>query len=206
MCKNKRWRKTQTSLLLQVETFDALSRNFLWVAWNFSVSDLLLMWKVKDSYPLVLLYYLFYLPCWSQSDYLLYILQLRFIFSRRMLFVSKDLCVKWHYNTTFAMNPGMSFNSQRASLLYSSFFYLPCASWYIYTYLLSHWVHQLFVPQALVSWLLLFYIYEWHRRLCVWRIKYSISAIADKGLKKPLFTSARLKKGEVLYLESRTRR
>ncbi|KAI7731255.1 hypothetical protein M8C21_027302 [Ambrosia artemisiifolia] len=33
-------------------------------------------------------------------------------------------------------------------------------------------------------------------------IKYSISAIADKGLKKPLFTSARLKKGEVLYLES----
>lgn len=37
-------------------------------------------------------------------------------------------------------------------------------------------------------------------------IKYSISAIADKGLKKPLFTSARLKKGEVLYLESRSRR
>ncbi|KAL4562573.1 hypothetical protein LXL04_034782 [Taraxacum kok-saghyz] len=37
-------------------------------------------------------------------------------------------------------------------------------------------------------------------------IKYSISAIADKGLKKPLFTSARLKKGQVLYLESRTRR
>ncbi|KAI3676546.1 hypothetical protein L1987_86157 [Smallanthus sonchifolius] len=37
-------------------------------------------------------------------------------------------------------------------------------------------------------------------------IKYSISAIADKGLKKPLFTSARLKKGEVLYLESPTRR
>ncbi|XP_071687929.1 uncharacterized protein [Rutidosis leptorrhynchoides] len=37
-------------------------------------------------------------------------------------------------------------------------------------------------------------------------IKYSISAIADKGLKKPLFTSARLKKGEVLYLESHERR
>ncbi|MFS7988006.1 putative histone deacetylation protein Rxt3 [Helianthus anomalus] len=37
-------------------------------------------------------------------------------------------------------------------------------------------------------------------------IKYSISAIADKGLKKPLFTSARLKKGEVLYLESPTQR
>ncbi|KAL8260294.1 hypothetical protein R6Q59_028247 [Mikania micrantha] len=37
-------------------------------------------------------------------------------------------------------------------------------------------------------------------------IKFSISAIADKGLKKPLFTSARLKKGEVLYLESTTRR
>lgn len=33
-------------------------------------------------------------------------------------------------------------------------------------------------------------------------IKYSISAVADKGLKKPLYTSARLKKGEVLYLES----
>ncbi|KAI3698241.1 hypothetical protein L6452_31354 [Arctium lappa] len=37
-------------------------------------------------------------------------------------------------------------------------------------------------------------------------IKYSISAIADKGLKKPQFTSARLKKGEVVYLESRRRR
>ncbi|XP_076952232.1 uncharacterized protein LOC143625900 [Bidens hawaiensis] len=37
-------------------------------------------------------------------------------------------------------------------------------------------------------------------------IKYSISAIADKGLKKPLFTSARLKKGEVLYLESPSQR
>ncbi|KAK1300630.1 hypothetical protein QJS10_CPB13g00891 [Acorus calamus] len=37
-------------------------------------------------------------------------------------------------------------------------------------------------------------------------VKYSISIVADKGLKKPLFTSARLKKGEVLYLESHTRR
>ncbi|XP_021861469.2 uncharacterized protein [Spinacia oleracea] len=33
-------------------------------------------------------------------------------------------------------------------------------------------------------------------------IKYSISIVADKGLKKPLYTSARLKKGEVLYLET----
>ncbi|CAL0321088.1 unnamed protein product [Lupinus luteus] len=33
-------------------------------------------------------------------------------------------------------------------------------------------------------------------------IKYSISVVADKGLKKPLYTSARLKKGEVLYLET----
>ncbi|KAL5539187.1 hypothetical protein UlMin_044344 [Ulmus minor] len=33
-------------------------------------------------------------------------------------------------------------------------------------------------------------------------IKYSISMVADKGLKKPLYTSARLKKGEVLYLET----
>ncbi|KAK7391810.1 hypothetical protein VNO78_20232 [Psophocarpus tetragonolobus] len=33
-------------------------------------------------------------------------------------------------------------------------------------------------------------------------IKYSISIVSDKGLKKPLFTSARLKKGEVLYLET----
>ncbi|KAL1294521.1 hypothetical protein AAHE18_19G147100 [Arachis hypogaea] len=32
--------------------------------------------------------------------------------------------------------------------------------------------------------------------------KYSISIVADKGLKKPLYTSARLKKGEVLYLET----
>ncbi|PNY16404.1 zinc finger CCCH domain-containing protein 13-like [Trifolium pratense] len=33
-------------------------------------------------------------------------------------------------------------------------------------------------------------------------IKYSISIVADKGLKKPQYTSARLKKGEVLYLET----
>ncbi|XP_039157817.1 uncharacterized protein LOC108955234 [Eucalyptus grandis] len=34
------------------------------------------------------------------------------------------------------------------------------------------------------------------------RIKYSLSIVADKGLKKPLRTSARLKKGEVQYLET----
>ncbi|KAL8166282.1 hypothetical protein V2J09_007781 [Rumex salicifolius] len=33
-------------------------------------------------------------------------------------------------------------------------------------------------------------------------IKYSINIVADKGLKKPTFTSARLKKGEVLYMET----
>ncbi|KAI4364344.1 hypothetical protein MLD38_020450 [Melastoma candidum] len=33
-------------------------------------------------------------------------------------------------------------------------------------------------------------------------IKYSLNIVADKGLKKPLYTSARLKKGEVLYLET----
>ncbi|XP_020105690.1 zinc finger CCCH domain-containing protein 13-like isoform X3 [Ananas comosus] len=33
-------------------------------------------------------------------------------------------------------------------------------------------------------------------------LKYCISIVADKGLKKPLYTSARLKKGEVLYLET----
>ncbi|MQM05580.1 hypothetical protein Taro_038391 [Colocasia esculenta] len=33
-------------------------------------------------------------------------------------------------------------------------------------------------------------------------VKYSINFVADKGLKKPLYTSARLKKGEVLYLET----
>ncbi|KAM1089583.1 hypothetical protein ACFX13_017623 [Malus domestica] len=37
-------------------------------------------------------------------------------------------------------------------------------------------------------------------------IKYSISIVADKGLKKTLYTSARLKKGEVLYLETHSRR
>ncbi|XP_057787318.1 uncharacterized protein LOC131004636 [Salvia miltiorrhiza] len=37
-------------------------------------------------------------------------------------------------------------------------------------------------------------------------MKYSISAVADKGLKKSLFTSARLKKGEVLYVETHSRR
>jgi hypothetical protein len=34
------------------------------------------------------------------------------------------------------------------------------------------------------------------------RIKYNISIVADKGLKKPLYTSTRLKNGEVLYLET----
>ncbi|CAL9229720.1 unnamed protein product [Arabidopsis halleri] len=33
-------------------------------------------------------------------------------------------------------------------------------------------------------------------------IKHSISIVADKGLKKPLFTSARLKKGEVFVLRN----
>ncbi|KAL0917913.1 hypothetical protein M5K25_013021 [Dendrobium thyrsiflorum] len=33
-------------------------------------------------------------------------------------------------------------------------------------------------------------------------IKYSVSIVADKGMRKPLYTSARLKKGEVLYLET----
>lgn len=37
-------------------------------------------------------------------------------------------------------------------------------------------------------------------------LKYSISVVADKGLKKPLYTSARLKKGEVLYLETHSKR
>ncbi|RWR92655.1 zinc finger CCCH domain-containing protein 13 isoform X2 [Cinnamomum micranthum f. kanehirae] len=37
-------------------------------------------------------------------------------------------------------------------------------------------------------------------------VKYSISMVADKGLKKPLYTSARLKKGEVLYLETHSNR
>ncbi|KAJ0984183.1 hypothetical protein J5N97_002539 [Dioscorea zingiberensis] len=37
-------------------------------------------------------------------------------------------------------------------------------------------------------------------------LKYSISVVADKGLKKPLHTSARLKKGEVLYLETHFKR
>lgn len=35
-------------------------------------------------------------------------------------------------------------------------------------------------------------------------IKYCLSAVADKGFKKPLYTSARLRKGEVLYLETRS--
>ncbi|CAN4115353.1 unnamed protein product [Withania somnifera] len=37
-------------------------------------------------------------------------------------------------------------------------------------------------------------------------LKYSISVVADKGLKKALFTSSRLKKGEVLYLETHSKR
>jgi hypothetical protein len=38
------------------------------------------------------------------------------------------------------------------------------------------------------------------------RLKYSISIVADKGLKKSLYTSARLKKGEVIYLETHVNR
>lgn len=38
------------------------------------------------------------------------------------------------------------------------------------------------------------------------RLKYSIGMVADKGLKKAAFTSARLKKGEVLYLETHKNR
>ncbi|CAN6475667.1 unnamed protein product [Victoria cruziana] len=37
-------------------------------------------------------------------------------------------------------------------------------------------------------------------------VKYSLGTVADKGLKKPLFTSARLKKGEVLYVETHSNR
>ncbi|CAA6673598.1 unnamed protein product [Spirodela intermedia] len=37
-------------------------------------------------------------------------------------------------------------------------------------------------------------------------VKYSINFVADKGLKKPLYTSARLKKGEVIYLETHFKR
>ncbi|CAD6265570.1 unnamed protein product [Miscanthus lutarioriparius] len=37
-------------------------------------------------------------------------------------------------------------------------------------------------------------------------LKYSISIVADKGLKKSLYTSARLKKGEVIYLETQFNR
>ncbi|KAK3163722.1 hypothetical protein QOZ80_1AG0007440 [Eleusine coracana subsp. coracana] len=37
-------------------------------------------------------------------------------------------------------------------------------------------------------------------------LKYSISIVADKGLKKSLYTSARLKKGEVIYLETHSNR
>ncbi|KAJ4768662.1 zinc finger CCCH domain protein [Rhynchospora pubera] len=33
-------------------------------------------------------------------------------------------------------------------------------------------------------------------------LKYSISAVADKGLKKSMYTSARLKRGEVIYVET----
>ncbi|CAI9108858.1 OLC1v1008558C1 [Oldenlandia corymbosa var. corymbosa] len=33
-------------------------------------------------------------------------------------------------------------------------------------------------------------------------LKYSVSVVADKGLKRPLYTSSRLKKGEVLFLET----
>eukprot|EP01018_Ginkgo_biloba_P023775 Gb_35031 [translate_table: standard] len=37
-------------------------------------------------------------------------------------------------------------------------------------------------------------------------MKYSISIVADRGLKKSQYTSARLKKGEVLYVETHTNR
>lgn len=38
------------------------------------------------------------------------------------------------------------------------------------------------------------------------RLKYSMNAVADKGPKRSHFTSARLKKGEVLYIETHFRR
>lgn len=38
--------------------------------------------------------------------------------------------------------------------------------------------------------------------LALVRLKYSINVVADKGMKKHQYTSARLKKGEVLYLET----
>ncbi|XP_002988835.2 uncharacterized protein LOC9661246 [Selaginella moellendorffii] len=37
-------------------------------------------------------------------------------------------------------------------------------------------------------------------------LKYSMSIVADRGLKKSLYTSARLKKGDVLYLETHSHR
>ncbi|CAA6663391.1 unnamed protein product [Spirodela intermedia] len=37
-------------------------------------------------------------------------------------------------------------------------------------------------------------------------VKYSVNAVSDKGPKKPLYTSARLKKGEVLYVETHVNR
>ena len=38
------------------------------------------------------------------------------------------------------------------------------------------------------------------------RMKYSTSVVADRGLKKSQYTSARLRKGEVLYLETHRKR
>lgn len=38
--------------------------------------------------------------------------------------------------------------------------------------------------------------------LVLFRLKYSVSAVADRGLKRSMFTSTRLKKGEVIYVET----
>jgi hypothetical protein len=42
--------------------------------------------------------------------------------------------------------------------------------------------------------------------LHLYRLKYSMSIVADRGLKKSQYTSARLKKGDVLYMETHRHR
>lgn len=60
----------------------------------------------------------------------------------------------------------------------------------------AHFFCSLFVSLSADSW------YSFISLLSLYRAKYCMNNVADRGLKKSQYTSARLKKGEVLYVET----
>lgn len=128
---------------------------------------------------------------------------------------SKDLFEKWQYSTISAMSLGMLvFVGKLTNLI----FYCECKimETILYYFIIfenfstfndAMWIgiqYFLSLVRYQMQHLILFYmpICTHDYNFLIIRIKYSISIVADKGLKKPLYTSARLKKGEVLYLET----